>query len=283
MTKTLTMVIGIVIATAMPSSQIKVARLKENPLITTRTSKSLGTNVNGPTVIRVPDWVKNPLGRYYMYFANHMGEFIRLAYADAITGPWKIYEPGVLHVRDTAMFRPGPDPKETLEDFYTHVASTGNPDRSRPQAVRDVVSRLVDRRRELARSIPSVARAWAQKKGYSQFTQSATSVDGLQFQAEPCDHEDTIHSGVSARRLLLRCLTTRTPVAIERSAREFRARSQSIPRRPACGPDPPCRAREARQRATRVLHGDRRYARARDAEHDRSRRRLDGVESHGAG
>ena len=74
-------------------------------------------------MIRVPDWVQRPLGRYYMYFANHMGEFIRLAYADASAGPWKIHEPGVLHVRDTAMSRPGPDPKETLEDFYTHVAS----------------------------------------------------------------------------------------------------------------------------------------------------------------
>ena len=79
--------------------------------------------MNGPTVIRVPDWVQRPLGRYYMYFANHMGEFIRLAYADDLTGPWKIHEPGVLHVRDTAMSRPEPDPRETLEDFYTHVAS----------------------------------------------------------------------------------------------------------------------------------------------------------------
>ena len=39
-------------------------------------------NINGPTVIRVPPWVKRPLGRYYMYFAHHMGAFIRLAYAD---------------------------------------------------------------------------------------------------------------------------------------------------------------------------------------------------------
>ena len=113
--------IGICFAPA--GAQIKVARLKQNPLITTKSSRSLGTNVNGPTVIRVPDWVSAPLGRYYMYFANHMGEFIRLAYADAIAGPWKIHEPGVLHVRDTAMFRPQPDPKETLDDFYTHVAS----------------------------------------------------------------------------------------------------------------------------------------------------------------
>ena len=43
-----------------------------------------GGNVNGPTVIRVPSWVDRPLGRYFMYFANHMGDSIRLAY-----GHWR--------------------------------------------------------------------------------------------------------------------------------------------------------------------------------------------------
>lgn len=184
MRNTLVALIGVVIAVVMPSAQIKVARLKENPLITTRTSTSLGTNVNGPTVIRVPDWVKSPLGRYYMYFANHMGEFIRLAYADAITGPWKIYEPGVLHVRDTAMFRPGPDPKEALEDFYTHVASPEILiDHERKQFVMWFHGWWTNGENWPPDS--AAARAWAQKKGYSQFTQSATSVDGIQFQAEP--------------------------------------------------------------------------------------------------
>jgi hypothetical protein len=52
-----------------------------------------------------------------------MGAFIRLAYADAVEGPWKIYEPDVLPVNDTAFYRPQPDPPENLENFYTHVAS----------------------------------------------------------------------------------------------------------------------------------------------------------------
>jgi hypothetical protein len=39
--------------------------------------------------------VNRPLGRYYMYFAHHIGHFIaRLA--DQLSGPWKICEPGVL-------------------------------------------------------------------------------------------------------------------------------------------------------------------------------------------
>jgi hypothetical protein len=172
------------VACAPASAQVKTARLKGNPLITTRTSTSLGTNVNGPTVIRVPDWVQRPLGRYYMYFANHMGEFIRLAYADEIGGPWKVHEPGVLHVRDTAMSRPGPDPKETLEDFYTHIAS--------PEILIDHERKRIVMwfhgwwtKGENWPADPAAARAWAQKNGYSQFTQAATSTDGLQFGVEP--------------------------------------------------------------------------------------------------
>src|SRR5215475_8674671 len=70
-------------------------RFPENPLVSVTTSKSLSDNVNGPSVIRVPLWINQPLGRYYMYFAHHKGTHIRLAYADSLSGPWKIYEPGV--------------------------------------------------------------------------------------------------------------------------------------------------------------------------------------------
>jgi len=112
-----------VIPAARAQSSLNARRLERNPLITIQSSSTLGGNVNGPTVIRVPDWIDRPLGKYYMYFANHMGDFIRLAYADNVEGPWRIYEPGVLHVRDTAFYREQPDPPETMTDFYTHVAS----------------------------------------------------------------------------------------------------------------------------------------------------------------
>ena len=56
----------------------------------------MGANINGPSLIRVPDWVDNPLGKYYLYFAHHQGKYIRLAHADDLDGPWKIHEPGVL-------------------------------------------------------------------------------------------------------------------------------------------------------------------------------------------
>ncbi|MCY4375424.1 MAG: hypothetical protein OXC31_16810 [Spirochaetaceae bacterium] len=65
----------------------------------------IGANLNGPSLIRVPDWVRNRLGRYYLYFAHHQGTFIRMAYADDVRGPWTVYRPGVLDLDQTACQR----------------------------------------------------------------------------------------------------------------------------------------------------------------------------------
>ncbi|OFW22382.1 MAG: hypothetical protein A3H97_18040 [Acidobacteria bacterium RIFCSPLOWO2_02_FULL_65_29] len=148
--------------------------------MTTRTSPSLGDNVNGPTVIRVPPWVRQPLGRYYMYFAHHMGAFIRLAYADRIEGPWKIHEPGVLPVANTAFFRPQPDPPENLENFYTHVASPEiYVDTNRQRLVLWFHGWYTDGQRWPIGA--AAAREWARQHGYGQFTQVAESSDGIRF------------------------------------------------------------------------------------------------------
>lgn len=80
----------------------RAIRFPENPIIHAGLADEIGRNINGPSLIRVPDWVPNPLGRYYLYFAHHQGTFIRLAYADSLHGPWKIYRGGVLRVEDTA-------------------------------------------------------------------------------------------------------------------------------------------------------------------------------------
>jgi len=80
----------------------RVFRFPENPIIYSVLDEQIGTNINGPSLIRVPDWVLNPLGRYYLYFAHHQGTFIRMAYADSIHGPWKIHKGGVLKLEDTS-------------------------------------------------------------------------------------------------------------------------------------------------------------------------------------
>ena len=77
---------------------ISVRRLLDYPIIHQGMSASLGDNINGPSMIRVPEWVTNPLGRYYLYFAHHEGRSIRLAYSDEATGPWTVYEPGALSI-----------------------------------------------------------------------------------------------------------------------------------------------------------------------------------------
>jgi hypothetical protein len=85
----------------MEWSQRSVQRLPENPIIYPGLEARIGNNVNGPSVIRVPDWLPDPLGRYYCYFAHHEGTYIRLAYADRIVGPWTVYTPGILDLRDS--------------------------------------------------------------------------------------------------------------------------------------------------------------------------------------
>lgn len=80
---------------------MRIERFLDAPVITSGLHPSIGDNINGPCIIKVPGWIQEPLGKYYMYFSHHRGTHIRLAYADSIAGPWKIYEPGVLHVEQT--------------------------------------------------------------------------------------------------------------------------------------------------------------------------------------
>lgn len=80
---------------------MKVHRLLDNPIITPHMDARMGSNINGPSLIKVPDWVTNPLGKYYLYFGHHRGDYIRLAYADEITGPWQIHTPGVMPLADS--------------------------------------------------------------------------------------------------------------------------------------------------------------------------------------
>ena len=82
---------------------MNVTRLDTNPIIHPGLDERMGTNINGPSLIRVPDWLANPLGRYYLYFAHHSGDYIRMAYADDLSGPWTVHMPGVLDLADSYM------------------------------------------------------------------------------------------------------------------------------------------------------------------------------------
>lgn len=77
---------------------MKVERFPNNPIIRPNMRGRIGSNINGPSLIRTPEWLPNRLGNYYLYFAHHKGKFIRLAYADRLDGPWELYEPGTLPI-----------------------------------------------------------------------------------------------------------------------------------------------------------------------------------------
>lgn len=69
-----------------------------NPIITPSmfNRSSDGDNINGPSLIRIPSWIPtsqraNPSARYYLYFGNHAGDYIRMAWAADIEGPYTLY------------------------------------------------------------------------------------------------------------------------------------------------------------------------------------------------
>src|SRR5262245_64093506 len=116
------------------SGAFSLVPLTDGPIIHVDNDARLEGNVNGPSLIVVPLWVHNPLGRYHLYFAHHEGRSIRLAYANGFAGPWTLSEPGALRLEDSTfsppsplpptllrqakhLFQPGPDPP------YLHIPS----------------------------------------------------------------------------------------------------------------------------------------------------------------
>ena len=132
---------------------MKVRRFSKNPIITPHMDDRMEDNINGPSLIRVPEWIPNPLGRYYLYFAHHQGTYIRLAFADQLEGPWRLHHPGVLDLADSF--------------FDSHIAS---PD----------VHVLEDRR-----EIRMYYHGCCLPDPPHQVTRLATSQDGLNFTARP--------------------------------------------------------------------------------------------------
>lgn len=94
------MLSGLLLA-CLAAAAAEAVRFPRNPIIRPD-MPTVGNDINGPSLVMAPKWLERPLGRYYLYFAGHRGTTIRLAYADSLAGPWKIYEPGVLSIAQTA-------------------------------------------------------------------------------------------------------------------------------------------------------------------------------------
>ena len=106
--------------------RVQVQRLLDGPIITAATHPSIGANIQGPSLIRVPAWVEEPLGRYYLYFADHKGAYIRLAYADDLLGPWHVHEPGSLQLAESHFPVTAPAvPQGAMELVYERYRAAG--------------------------------------------------------------------------------------------------------------------------------------------------------------
>lgn len=72
-------------------------------------------NINGPSLIRVPEWADASLGAYYLYYADHKGRQIELAAADELAGPWRVHPPGALALSDTPFLHAEPAVPESID------------------------------------------------------------------------------------------------------------------------------------------------------------------------
>jgi hypothetical protein len=105
---------------------VRIQRLLDGPIISPDLHPSIGSNIQGPSMIRAPDWIEGPLGNYYLYFADHKGRYIRLAYADKLLGPWRIYPPGSLQLEQSCFLtKPPTVTPEQLAQFETRSKQSG--------------------------------------------------------------------------------------------------------------------------------------------------------------
>ena len=110
--------------TPPPPRPPAVVRFKENPIIRPEMLPGpIGKNICYPSLIRVPAWLPNPLGKYYLYFADHKGAFIRLAYANQVEGPWTIHAPGTLQLAEMVASARAASPGKESAIEGDHIAS----------------------------------------------------------------------------------------------------------------------------------------------------------------
>lgn len=180
---------GSVSATRPEGVSIRVVRLLDSPIITPQLHPSIGENIQGPSLIRVPEWVEAPLGKYYLYFADHKGRYIRLAYSDRLEGPWSIHVPGSLQIADSHFLtEPPPAPPDAVEELRTQIAErVGGLDKLPHDLVEELTRPHIaspdvhvhEESRTIRMYFHGLERLGLQR------TRVATSKDGINFEALP--------------------------------------------------------------------------------------------------
>ena len=157
---------------------VRAVRLSAEPIIRPHMDDRMGSNVNGPSLIRVPDWIEEPLGRYYLYFADHKGAYIRLACADTLAGPWRMHTPGTLALEASHFATERPDPARVSEGVRRDAANAIEQDYLHPHIASPDVHADHDRR-EIRMYYHGMLEDGEQR------TRVAVSTDGIGFEARP--------------------------------------------------------------------------------------------------
>jgi hypothetical protein len=169
----------------MSDPSFTVHRFSESPIITADLSTSIGTNIQGPSLIKVPDWIPNPLGKYYLYFADHKGSYIRLAYADLPTGPWKIYEPGSLQLSQSHFLTEPAEIPEKVQEELTLGGWAGGDVEGVPSPLESATKpHIASPDVHVREDRKEIVMYYHGLEGFrSQMTRVATSTDGIHFKA----------------------------------------------------------------------------------------------------
>ncbi len=69
-------------------------------------------SICNPCIIRTPAWFKKKLGKYYLYFADHRGTFIKLLFSNDLNKNWKFLNKKILNIKSKSKL-----------DAYNHIAS----------------------------------------------------------------------------------------------------------------------------------------------------------------
>jgi hypothetical protein len=165
---------------------MRAVRLLDRPIITPDLHPSIGRNIQGPSAIRAPDWIGHRLGNYYLYFADHKGRYIRLAYADRLAGPWTIYPSGSLQLEKSCFLTEPPTAAPEQIAFHeARIKAAGI------QLSHDVLSEITTPHIASpdVHVDPSARRIIMYYHGLddvgTQVTRVAVSRDGIDFEARP--------------------------------------------------------------------------------------------------
>lgn len=149
-----------------------VIRSADGPIVDALSHPAIGRNINGPCVLRAPDWLPDPPGRFLMYFAHHTGTFIRLATSDHLRGPWRVLDTQPLRLADTNF----------AQQDVTHCSDTGELLRE-PAHIASPDVHVLDDERKFVMLFHGL------HADGTQATRIAVSEDGLAFTTRGYDHD----------------------------------------------------------------------------------------------